>query len=371
MKALITGANGFLGAALVRRLLQPGGADLRCFVRAGSRHAHLEALQGAHPDSRLELFSGSLAQTESILPALDGVDVVYHLAAGTSGAAADLFLNSVVASKHLLDAIVLRGTRVKVVLASSFSVYGVAGLKRGTLIDEQTPLESCPEKRDGYAHSKLRQEKLFREYQRRFGFPLTVLRPGVIYGPGGTALSNRVGLRLPGLYLHLGGGNIMPLTYVENCADAIALAGSSPGAEGETYNVHDDDLPTCGQYLRRYRREVERLRCVRLPYMLTRMLSWAVEQYSLRSKGQLPAFLTPYRTASIWKGMRYSNAKLKSLGWRPLIPTAEGLRRTFEHFKSARSEAADQASSRKFPSPSPQNPSPQLAANGPIAHTPV
>jgi nucleoside-diphosphate-sugar epimerase len=334
MKVLITGANGFLGTSLVHRLLSRGDTDIRCFVRPGSRHTQLEAMREQNHQANLELFVGTLTSADRILPALEGIDVVYHLAAGTSGTAADLFLNSVVASKHLLEAIVKHGSKMKVVLVSSFSVYGTANLPRNTVIDEKSPLEKQPARRDAYAYSKLRQEKLFWEYQKVHGFPLTVLRPGVIYGPGGTAMSSRVGLRLPGIFLHLGGSNTMPLTYVDNCADAIALAGRSERANGQTYNICDDNLPSCRQYLKRYKREVERLRSIRVPYFMTRFLSWTVERYSIRSKGQLPAFLTPYRTATTWKGMRFSNAKLKELGWRPAIDTQEGMRRTFEFFRA-------------------------------------
>jgi nucleoside-diphosphate-sugar epimerase len=261
---------------------------------------------------------------------------VYHLAAGTGGAAADLFLNTVVASKNLLEAMLRRPRPPKVVLVSSFGVYGTAGLARGALVDEDTPLEPHPERRDLYSQAKLRQEKLFREYRERQGFPLVVVRPGVIYGPGGTPISSRVGLALPGIYLHLGGRNLLPLTYVDNCAEALVVAGERGGTDGQAYNVVDDDLPTCADYLRRYQREVRTLRAVRLPYPVSQALSWLCERYTEHSQGQLPAFFTRYRTATSWGGNRFSNAKLKGLGWQPIVPTDEGLRRTFAALGSSR-----------------------------------
>jgi nucleoside-diphosphate-sugar epimerase len=353
VKILVTGATGFLGTALVERLLARGETDLRCFLRSGSDHARLDALGRRYPAAKLELYVGSLASRESAARALEGVGVVYHLAASLLGAAADIFLNTVVASKHLLEAIqdgaasgpkprppaeaiaaVPERRPIKVVLVSSFGVYGVASLPRGHVVDESTPFEPHPERRDLYSQAKLRQEKLFREYQARLGFPLVVLRPGVIYGPRGSRISARVGLDLMGLFLHLGGDNRLPLTYVDNCAEAIAVAGQSEQAEGQTYNVVDDDLPTCGQYLARYRREVKPLRAVRIPYLAMHAISVAVQRYHAFSKGQLPAIFTPYKTATSWKGNRFDNAKLKSLGWKPLVPTEEGLRRAFEDFRA-------------------------------------
>jgi len=334
VKALVTGSTGFLGTALVERLLVRGEKDLRCFVRGGSNTSRLSALAARFPDAKVEIFVGSLSSKEGAAKALDGVDVVYHLAASLLGAAADIFLNTVVASKHLLEAIGASGRPIKVVLVSSFGVYGVADLPRNAVVDEGTPLEQHPARRDLYSQAKLRQEKLFREYQAKHGFPLVVLRPGVIYGPRGSRISTRVGLELMGVFLHLGRDNTLPLTYVDSCADAIAVAGQSPAADGQTYNVVDDDLPTCDAYLARYRREVKPLRTVHVPYLAMQAISVAVQRYHAFSKGQLPAIFTPYKTATSWGGNRFDNARLKGLGWKPIVSTDEGVRRAFEDFKA-------------------------------------
>jgi nucleoside-diphosphate-sugar epimerase len=259
---------------------------------------------------------------------MQGVDVVYHLAASMKGAPADMFLNTVVASKHLMEAAASARVR-RVVVCSSFSVFGVAGLPRGSVVDENTPLESYPERRDVYAQAKLRQELLCRELAEKHGIELTVLRPGVIYGEGGSAMSTRVGLDLFGLFLALGGQNLLPLTYVENCADAIALAGQSAATAGQTYNVHDDDLPTCAEYLAGYQKAVKPLRVLPLPYRALSVLSYGLQAYHRWSKGQLPAVFTPYKVAAIWGGNRFDNSKLKGLGWRQLVPTSEAMQRTF------------------------------------------
>lgn len=335
MKILVTGAAGFLGSVLVERLLSQGQTDLRLFIRPGPKRGKIDAILSRYPKAHVEIVTGNLTSQTDCARAVSGVDLVYHLAAAMSGAAADLFLHTVVTSKYLLDAIVAERRKIRTVLVSSFSVYGVAGMGRGAKLDENAPLEPHPEKRDLYAQAKLRQEKLFWEYRAKHGLPIVVLRPGVIYGPGTKPFSNRVGLKLFGLFLHLGGSNPLPLTYVENCADAIIAAGSNPQAEGQVFNVVDDDLPTCSRFLKMYRREVERLRVVRLPYFATMMMSRAVERYHHWSKGQLPAVFTPYKTASMWAGNKFTNAKLKSLGWKPAVPTQEGIRRAFAAARTA------------------------------------
>jgi len=333
VKVLVTGATGFLGTAVVARLLARGEEDVRCLLRPGRDGSRLEALARQHPGAKLEGFVGSLASSASAASALEGVGEVYHLAAALGGPPAEMFLNTVVASKNLLEAAVATGRPVKMVLVSSFAVYGVADLPSGATVDESCPLEPHPEWRDPYAQSKLRQETLFREYQARYGFPLVVLRPGVIYGCGGSRISARVGLDLAGVFLYLGGKNLLPLTYVDSCAEAVAVAGQSDAANGETYNVVDDELVTAKEFLARYRREVKRFPLVPVPYPAFQLLSRLVAAYARWSKGQLPAVFTPYKTATTWKRTRFTNAKLKELGWRPLVPTDEGLRRAFEHYR--------------------------------------
>ena len=332
MKILVTGAAGFLGTALIERLLAHGCKDIRCNVRRRTDIPKLDKIWERHPQVCLEYCVADLRYREDAARAVDGAQLIFHLAAGKRGTAADLFLNSVVASRNLLDAVADRKP-MRIVLVSSFGVYGVAALGRGARVSEQTVLEPHPEWRDHYSYSKLRQERLFWEYQKRNGFELVVLRPGVIYGPDGGHFSNRVGLRIGKWQLHLGGNNLLPLSYVDNCAEAVVVAGTHEGAAGQVYNVHDDDLPTCRQYLRAYKRCVTKIRSISIPYFAVQLLSSLAAKYNDYSKGQLPAILTPYKAASQWGGNRFENSKLRSIGWKQLVPTAEGLQRSFTAFR--------------------------------------
>jgi nucleoside-diphosphate-sugar epimerase len=337
LKILVTGAGGFLGVHVIERLLAHGHTDIRCFLRERSKAERLKQLAELYPAAHLEMCYGNLRSKSDCAHAVADVSLVFHLAAGLKGSAAELFADSVVVSRTLLNALETRENismqHTRVVLISSFGVYGVVPLGRGARVDEQTSLEQHPELRDTYSHSKLRQEQLFWEYQRKDGFELVVLRPGVIYGPGGGAFSNRVGLQVGSLFFHLGGSNLLPLSYVVNCAEAIVVAGTHSDAAGQVYNVHDSELPTAVQYLRAYKGNVKRIRSIRLPYFITRILASSLEAYHRRSQGQLPAIITRYKAAAAWGGNTFSNAKLRALGWQQLIPTSEAMAATFQYLR--------------------------------------
>lgn len=333
MKILVTGSNGFLGSALVARLLARDEKNVRCLVRPGSNRQKLDALEARHPGG-IEFCTGTLNKPADCESMLEGVDLIYHLAAATGGAPAEMFAGSAVATKNLLEAMVKTQRSIKLVFCSSFSVYGVAQLPKGGMVDENTPIEPYPEKRDVYAHTKHRQEELAWQYQRKHDIPMIVLRPGVIYGPGGPRMSSRVGLNLFGIFLHLGRKNMLPLTYVDNCAEGIVCAAEKCKFEGEVFNVVDDDILNAKAFLQRYRKEIKKMPYVTVPYFATRLLSLSVEKYHEFSKGQLPDIFTRYKSDSMWKGNRFDNSKLKSIGWKQIVDTEEGLRRHFEYLKA-------------------------------------
>jgi nucleoside-diphosphate-sugar epimerase len=333
MKILVTGAAGFVGRAVTRRLLERAGTHVRCLVRRKEQAERLLRLTEEFPDAHVECVVGDLLVKGDVRRAVTSVDTIYHLAAAKGGGYSEMVMNTVVGSRNLLEAI-QEPSKTRVVLVSSFSVYGMADLPPGTRVDERMPLEPRPTERGAYSYSKLKQEELFSEVARKTSLRLAVVRPGVIYGPGGARFSPRVGLQLPGLFLHLGRSNSVPFTFVDNCADAIVTVGQHDASWGEIYNVVDVDGYTSAQYFRSYRREVGKIRYITLPYPITMFLSRCVQAYHRRSRGQLPAVFTPYKTRTLWVGRTFANDKLRSLGWEPRVGVGEGMSRTFECFRN-------------------------------------
>jgi nucleoside-diphosphate-sugar epimerase len=331
---LVTGATGFLGSRLIQALADHGVSRIRCFVRPSSDVSKLKRLAASHEHLTLETTRGNLLNPEDCRRAAADVAVVYHLAAGTAEKSyAGAFLNSVVTTRNLLEALLQHGRLKRFVNISSFSVYSGSEIGPGALLDETCSLETDPQLRhEAYCYGKLKQDELVQEYARTRGLPYVIMRPSVIYGPGKSALTGRVGIDPGGLYLHLGGSNLIPLTYVDNCAEAIAMAGFVPGIDGEVFNIVDDDLPRSRTLLKLYKKNVKPFLSIYVPHPLSRLLCVMWERYADWSRGQLPPAFNRKRWAAYWQGNSYTNQKLKTrLGWKQKVSTDAGLARFFEY----------------------------------------
>jgi nucleoside-diphosphate-sugar epimerase len=263
-------------------------------------------------------------------------EVVYHLVAGRGKSFPVCFQGSVVTTRNLLDALVEQRRLKRFVNVSSLSVYSNFQLKRGAVWDETCPIEDHLDKRhDAYAYGKLKQDQMVQSYHERFGVPFTIVRPGIVFGPGKKAIPGFVGMDTFGFFMHLGGDGRVPLTYVDNCAEAIVLAGLVEGVEGEVFNVVDDELPTSRAFLGAYKQRVRNFRSVPVPYPAAYALCAFWEWYANRSRGQLPPVFNRRMCAFAWRGHEYSNRKLKErLGWQCRVPMQEGLWRYFEYQKN-------------------------------------
>jgi nucleoside-diphosphate-sugar epimerase len=332
---LITGSSGFIGAKVVEILLEYGFSNLRCFVRSSSGLDRLKQVLAKHSEESVQMISGDLLSRDDCRRAAEGVSVIFHLAAGIEKSFAGAFMNSALTTRNLMDAFLEVGRPKRFVNVSSFSVYSNLKLKRGALLNETCELENAPEERfDPYCFGKLKQEQLVKQYGKERGLPYVIMRPGAVFGPGKKALSGRVGINTFGFFVHLGGSNRLPLTFVDNCAEAIVLAGLTRGIEGEIFNVVDDEYLTSRQFLR-MSKKAKPFRSVRVPYTLAYALCLLWEKYSKWSKGQLPPVFNRRRCSAEWKSNRYSNQKLKHrLGWQPRVPMRQAMEVFLDQFES-------------------------------------
>jgi nucleoside-diphosphate-sugar epimerase len=129
----------------------------------------------------------------------------------------------------------------------------------------------------------------------------------------------------------VGGSNQLPLTYVDNCAEAIVLAALKKGVDAEVFNVVDDDLLTSRQFLGAYCKH-RRLFCIPVPYFAAYSFS-AICECGSRYFKKLRRF-NRRRCAADWKGNRFSNQKLRRrLGWKPSVSMDQALKNFLAQFE--------------------------------------
>lgn len=322
MRALVTGANGFLGRHVVAAL-RARGHRVRAMVRPAAR------LDGLQWPADVEVVRADLRASRDLEAAFDGVDVLVHLAAATSGGDDHQFAATVGGTEKLLGAMARTSCR-RVVLASSFAVYDWSAIRR--TLDESSPLEPVPAlyDRDGYTIAKAWQERVTRRLAREHGFDLTVLRPGFIWGRDHGYLS-ALGFRMGKVHLVIGPLVRMPLTHVENCADLFARAAEDPRARGETLNVVDGRGERIWSYLGAHLRGTgERGVRIPVPYRLAYWLVSLAFATVFRRNTKLPHTLVPCRLESRLKPLRFTNRKARErLGWTPVLDFRASLARTY------------------------------------------
>lgn len=335
---LVTGANGFIGSWVVRTLLARGFRNIRCLARFEGSSRNLDRIREEFGASSLQFVYGNLLSRETCKSAANGAVVVYHLAAGIEKSFSGCFLNSAVTTRNLLDAVMAGGTIKRFVDISSLAVYSNAKLRRGGVLDERCPIDThLVERYDPYAYGKAQQDEVVREYGRSFGLPYVIMRPGLTIGPGKTKIPGRVGIDTFGIFLHLGLGHRMPFTYVENCAEAIVLAGLTSGIDGQEINIVDDNLPRSRSFLRQYKRKVRRIKTIPVPYCVFYFFNYVWEKYSARSQGQLPPVFNRRSCEAYYKSQRFSNQKAKTLlGWWPRVSMKEAIDRFCKYAREQR-----------------------------------
>jgi nucleoside-diphosphate-sugar epimerase len=237
MKALVTGATGFIGSHVADRLLERDDT-VRALVRPSSDVSYLK-------ERGVELVSGDITDPASLPAAVAGIDVVYHAAAMVSdwGPWRDFEAITVEGTRNVLEAAAQAGVP-RFLHVSTDGVYAFRYL--GKRMTEETPLETRFAWWDYYRRSKLAAERLAWRYHRDGRLAVTVARPGLVLGerdratlPGLTAF-----LRSSSAMYFGNSRNHLPYVYAGDVADACLLAASNEGAIGQAYNTSSQEAVT-------------------------------------------------------------------------------------------------------------------------------
>jgi nucleoside-diphosphate-sugar epimerase len=319
MKAFVTGGGGFLGGAIVR-LLRDRGDAVRSFARAD--YPALRALG-------VETFRGDLADAHAVSQAVDGCDVVFHVAAkaGVWGARRDFERTNVDGTRAVIDACRARGV-TRLVFTSSPSVVFDGRDMEG--VDESVPYPARYEA--DYPATKARAERLVLAADGP-GLATVALRPHLIWGPGDPHLVPRILARgRAGRLRRIGPKNpLVDSIYVDNAAEAHLLAADrlSPGSPvaGRAYFLSQGEpwpLWDLVNAILRAGRVAPVTRGVPKPVAVAAgaALEWTYRLLRARAEPPMTRFLARELSTAHWFNIE---AARRDLGYRPRVSIREGL----------------------------------------------
>jgi nucleoside-diphosphate-sugar epimerase len=324
MRVLVTGANGFVGAALCRKLVERGDA-VRGLVR---RTSDLSLLA----DVDIERVVGALDDPASLANAARGVEVVYHVAGAVSDwGPLDYFRRvNVEGTGSLLRAAVRCGVG-RFVYVSSAAVHSFIGAED---MDERSPQLPTP---FPYCQSKREAEALALEFHSRGEIGVTIVRPGDVYGPGDRVALLRLSKLLEsGWMAHVGRGDKLgAFAYVENLADGLILAGTVENAAGEAYVITDGVKLTWRAYFEKLTAALD-VPAPRvsvspaLAYAAASMLEFVYHLFHIRRRPPI----TRYLVTHLSRDFHFSIAKARrDLEYEPGVGVDEAIRRTAEWYE--------------------------------------
>src|SRR5260370_21563981 len=226
MAVLVTGATGFLGSALVAELVRQKQA-----VRILARD---EQKARAQCGDAVTIIRGEITDVEQVERAVDGVSIVYHLVGKLyhPSIPAKLYqLTHVDGTPILLNACTRQSQLQRIVHCSTTGVHGVTGKTPAT---EDAPFAPT----NPYEATKLQGELLALEAYKEHGLPVSVVRPGLVYGPGDLHLLGFFSSIKTGLFRVIDGGKaLLHPVYIDDMTSAFLLCAHRPQPFPPSYNA--------------------------------------------------------------------------------------------------------------------------------------
>jgi len=319
-RVALTGATGFTGGALARRLLRDGHS-VRALARGARR---LDGMGGS-----LEAVEGELTDPNALARLVEGADTVFHVAAMYRSEAPpeEFFRVNTGSTRDLLAAARAAGVRRFV----HVSTAGVHGHVERTPGDENSPFDP----RDHYQESKLAAEVACNEAIAAGGLEVAIVRPCGIYGPGDTRMLKMFRMVAARTFFFVGDGrpNFHPV-YIDDLVDGMLRAASVPEAAGETFILGGPRYMPLTDYVAAAARSVGApVPRLRLPYKPLDLAARLCEATFVPLGLQPPlhqrrlSFFKHNRAFSIDKARRM-------LGYDPAVDVDEGFRRTVAWYRS-------------------------------------
>lgn len=311
-KILVLGGTGFIGRALVKRLTNEGHA-VRALVR-DPRTPHPEL---SHPN--VEIVRGDFTDTASLEGALDGVEVVYHLARGHGSKWEEYVKYDVEPTIRLAQACVTQGVR-RFFYTSTIAIYWAG--RRAKVITEQTKPHPGVLRTQLYSRSKVTIENALLALGADSKLEVVIFRPGVVIGSGGSPLHWGVGAwPYPSVCRLWGDGNqILPFVLSEDCADAMVRALDVPDLHQQSFNLVGDAKLTGHEYLDALEKKagirVKRVAASPAILFAEEAAKWAIKSLGRDAEARFPSW---YDGDGRTLAAEFDCTKAKTeLGWQPV-----------------------------------------------------
>jgi nucleoside-diphosphate-sugar epimerase len=309
-KILVTGASGFIGGTLTRRLAG-GGAHVRAVVRGTSSTVGL-TMPG------VEIVVAEVSIAESMRGVARGCDLVINVAGTVSGSAELQRSVNVDGARNVTEAAIAAGVS-RLVHVSSAGIYG---FRTPGDVDERTPVDPGPLP---YGATKAEGEAIVRKVAAAGGLDVSIIRPALVYGPGSAVWTTGLfkwAKRRPTIFLGDGSG-FAPMVHVDDVVDLIAVLAEHDLAAGEVFNCAADPVVTWREVLSGYAALAGHFSWLGLPVGPVRGIARVVSRLApdgtpAAEISSLVGFLTGRRRFRVDKA-----AEL--LGWRPRVRLDEGI----------------------------------------------
>ena len=310
--AFVTGATGFLGGALARRLAVDG-VQVRALVRSPQKADFIRGMSG------IEIVPGDVTDATRMRELIAGCDYVFHCAAAFGNWEQQQRVN-VEGTRNVMQASVEAQTCKRIINVSSLAVYGYA---KSGILREDEPI--TPTAHEAYSATKAEAETLVGEIAVQHNLSYVNIRPGMIYGPrAGQWTDNMFTLarRRPVIWIGDGSGSTFPV-HVDDVVDMMIVAATHPAAHNQTFNCVHPDPVTWRDFLLGYAKLAGHQSWLGIPPTIATLLARIVGALSLpgsRTKAAPDAIQGLYTQRSV------DMTKARTLlGWQPKIDLKTGI----------------------------------------------